>query len=186
MTSYEELTQELSASSTPTERRLHFVALLAREAAWTTDHFVIVGGSAIEIYTSGRYTTGDIDLVLAGTTPPDRVLRSWRFRAQGRIWFNDELGIVVDFVKPPYTGDLDRSQILTTPFGPVRVAAIEDLLVKRLASAKHWHRPGDLDHAKMLGLAYRDRIDWGYVEDLAATYDVRDVLADLRAALGRE
>ncbi len=89
----------------------------------------------------------------------------------------------MDFVKPPYTGDLARTQILVTRYGPVRVAAIEDLLVKRLASAKHWRRPDDLEQAKMLGFAYRDRISWDYVEEQAARYDVADVLVELRRAL---
>ena len=183
MTSVEELRKALERATSPTERRLYFVALLNREAGWKVDDAIVVGGSAIEIYTSGRYTTGDIDLVAKAPRLPDRILRSWGFREQGRIWFNDDLGIVVDFVKPPYTGDPERCQILTTPFGPVRVAAIEDLIVKRLASAKHWRRPGDLKHAKILAHLYRDGIAWDYVEQQADRYDVRDTLADLRASL---
>jgi len=34
---------------------------------------------------------------------------------------------------------------MSHPYGPVRLAAIEDLLVKRLASAKHWKVRGDFD-----------------------------------------
>lgn len=183
MTSVEELREALERTSSPAERRLHFVAILSRDAGWKPDDAVVVGGSAIEIYTSGRYTTGDIDLVVTAPGLPDRILRSWGFRAQGRIWHNDSLGIVVDFVKPPYTGDPDRCHTLTTPYGPVHVAAIEDLLVKRLASAKHWRRPGDLEHAKILARLYRDQIAWDYVEAQAAKYDVRDALANLRKAL---
>jgi hypothetical protein len=185
MTSPEELREALARASSPTERRLHFVALLIREAAWKDREAIVVGGSAIEIYTSGRYTTGDIDLVLTAPSRPDRILRSWGFRERGRLRFHDELGIVLDFVKPPYTGDLDRCQILTTPYGPVRIAAVEDLLVKRLASAKHWRQPRDLEHAKILAALYRDRIAWDYVEEQAARYDVGDVLADLKAAVAR-
>jgi hypothetical protein len=183
MTSVEELRKALERASSPTERRVYFVALLSRDAGWKADDAIVVGGSAIEVYTSGRYTTGDIDLVVTAPDPPKRVLRPWGFRQQGRIWYHDDLGIVVDFVKPPYTGDPSRCQILTTPYGPVRIAAIEDLIVKRLASAKHWRRPGDMEHAKILAHLYRDRIAWDYVEHEADRYDVRDALANLRASL---
>jgi len=186
MSSIDELREALDRAGSPTERRLYFVAFLMRDAGWKVDDAIVVGGSAIEIYTSGRYTTGDIDLVVTVPSLPDRILRSWGFREQGRIRYHDELAIVVDFVKPPYTGDPDRCQVLTTPYGPVRIAAIEDLLVKRLASAKHWRRPEDLEHAKILAVLYRDRIAWDYVAEQAARYNVEDVMANLRAAIGRE
>lgn len=183
MIPHDEVVDKLRLVKSPTERRLHFSALLAKASGASTDDFIVVGGSAIEFYTSGQYTSGDIDIVL---TPPHNVaevLREWRFQQQGRIWFNEELGIVVDLVRPPYTGDLGRTQVLITPHGRVRIAAIEDLLVKRLASAKHWRRPDDLEHAKLLALLYRERIAWDYVEELSETYDVSDLLSSLRKAL---
>ena len=113
------------------------------------------------------------------------MLRDWRFTRQGRIWLHEGLGIVLDFVKPPYTGDIARTQVLATPYGSIRLAAVEDLIVKRLASAKHWRRPNDAEHAQMLAAAYEERIQWAYVERLAAEYDVVDLLADLRRWLAR-
>lgn len=139
-----------------------------------------MGGSAIEFYTRGDYTTGDVDVVYTGHADVNKLLLEWRFIRQGRIWLNEGLGIVVDFVKPPYTGDLTRTQVLETPYGSIRLAGLEDLIVKRLASAKHWRRPHDADHARLLAAGYEDRIQWGYVERLAAEYDVEDLLAILR------
>lgn len=181
--SYEEVVEKLRASRSPTERRLHFAALLAKAGEASTDEFIVVGGSAIEIYTSGQYTSGDIDIVLSPPRSVAKVLQEWRFKQQGRIWHSDELGIVLDFVKPPYTYDVSKTQVLVTPYGAVRIAAIEDLFIKRLISAKWWREPGDLEHAKMLAVLYRDRIDWKYVEDLAIKFEVEDVLSDLRKAL---
>ena len=143
----------------------------------------MVGGSAIEIYTSGRYTSRDIDVVLSPSRSVAPILKKWRFKQQGRIWFNEALDVFLDFVKPPYTYDESRTQVLITPYGSVRIAAIEDLLVKRLISAKWRRQAGDIEHAKTLALLYRDRIDWSYVEALATRQEVADVLAELRKAL---
>jgi len=170
----------VSGAPSPTERRLRFAALLASELRASETEFVIVGGSAIEFYTRGDYTTGDVDVVYTGHADVGRLLLAWRFIRQGRIWLNEGLGIVLDFVKPPYTGDLTRTQVLETAYGSIRLAALEDLIVKRLASAKHWRRPGDADHAQLLAAGYEERIEWAYVERLAAEYDVEDLLAVLR------
>ena len=180
MVSYDDVDAILSGAPSPTERRLRFAALLASGLRASGTEFIVVGGSAIEFYTRGQYTSGDIDVVYTGRGDAEKLLLQWRFTRQGRIWVNEGLGIVLDFVKPPYTGDLGRTQVLETPHGSIRLAALEDLIVKRLASAKHWRRPGDADHAQLLAAGYEDRIHWGYVERLAAEYEVEDLLTDLR------
>lgn len=185
MISYDEVVQDLKRARSPTERRLYFAALLSKAGEASADEFIVVGGSAIEFYTSGRYTSGDIDIV---STMPKKwagILREWRFKEQGRIWYSDDLGIVVDLVKPPYTYDVTRTQVLVTRFGTVRVAAVEDLLIKRLESAKFWKLPGDMDQAKLLAIVHWDRIDWEYVRDLAKKREVADALSNLMDAISR-
>ncbi len=76
-------------------------------------------------------------MVYTGRADVHKMLLEWRFLRQGRIWLNERLGIVLDFVRPPYTGDLARTQALETPYDSIRLAALEDSIVKRLASAKH-------------------------------------------------
>jgi len=179
------VTEALGGIVDPTQRRIAFAGLLAREAGIPPDDFVVVGGSAIEFYTSGSYTSGDIDVVSEKAQALAGVLQGWGFSKTSRVWVDAELGLVVDFVAYPYTGDFKRTQILQTPYGPVRLAAIEDLLVKRLASTKHWNIPADFEHAKALAVLYRDRIDWEYTREMAETYSVTDLLAALERALGR-
>lgn len=181
----EEVEKALRAARTPTERRLHFAALLAKAGGASPDQFIVVGGSAIDIYTSGRYTSGDIDIVTTAPADWAAILRSWGFAKEGRVWYSTGLGIAVDFVKPPYTYDIARTQVLVTPYGTVRIAAIEDLLVKRLISAKFWKVPEDLEHAKLLALAHPERIDWDYVRELATRFDVADLLAGLLDAASK-
>jgi len=181
--SYENLKAKLSAAPDRTQYRLYFSALLAKAAAIPTDEFFVVGGSAIEIYTVGEYTSGDLDIVSSQNERLRTVLKSWNFQRDGRIWVNAELGLVVDLNRYPYAGDIEKTTIVTTPYGSIRLAAIEDLLVKRLASAKFWKQKDDFDHAKLLAVEFWDRIDWAYVERFASEKEVSDLLARLREAI---
>jgi len=182
---YEDLVAKLETARTPTELRLHFSALLAQASEVPADDFIIVGGSAIEIYARGEYTSGDIDIVVPPRRDLTKTLRGWRFSQRGRLWINGDLKIVVDLVSYPYTYDYSKTQVLITPYGSVRLAAVEDLLIKRMLSAKWWKRSGDLEHAKVLVILYRDRIDWRYVEELAVRFEVADLLSNLRNASPR-
>ena len=182
---YAEVRRAVRGARSATEGRIHFAAILAGAARLGPDDFIVVGGSAIEFHTVGEYTSGDIDIVSSEPEALREVLRRWTFTGGPRVWSSDDLGIVVDLVKSPYAGDVDRSQVVTTPYGTIRVAGVEDLLVKRLASAKHWKAPGDVDHAKMLAVLYRDRIDWAYVRRFAALNDVEDFLDALLRGIQR-
>ena len=185
MTSYENVKKAVRTAQSPTQGRIHFAALLASAAQLGPDDFIVVGGSAIEFHTVGEYTSGDIDIVSSRSDALRKVLHQWKFTGGRRVWLSEDLGIVVDLVKYPYTGDLARTQVYTTPYGMIRVAGMEDLLVKRLASAKHWKIPGDVEHAKLLALIYRDRLDWDYVRNYAALNDVEDFLEALLRAIER-
>jgi hypothetical protein len=135
----------------------------------------------MEIYTVGRYTSGDIDIVSDERERLIRVLLHWEFKRPSRVFESTELGLVIDLVKPPYTGSVERTTLATTPFGPVRLAAIEDLLVKRLSSTGNWSRKSDLEHAKMLALQFADSLDWGYIEQYARVHSVLELAKQLRA-----
>jgi len=184
--SRDELKAKLGSAPDQTQYRLYFAAILADAAAIPPDDFIVVGGSAIEIYTVGEYTSGDIDIVSSEHDSLRAVMRSWGFKMEGRVWTDEELGLVVDLNSYPYTGEIQKTSVMPTPFGSIRLAAIEDLLVKRLASAKFWKERGDFDHAKLLAVAFRDRIDWEYVKAFAQKSQVEDWLARLLEAMDRD
>lgn len=176
MTTPEEVEKALSSQKGPDRKVLAFAALLGQEAQVD---LIVVGGSAIEIYTQGGYVSGDIDLV----GDPERIRRAlarWGFKDHGRLWIRDDWKIAVDVVGAIYTGDPYRLATVETPFGPVRVAALEDLIVKRLAEAKHWQVRAALEEASLLWSAHREKLDQAYLDKQARTYDVVDLLEDLR------
>ena len=86
---YEEVIEKLKGARSPTEKALHFAALLAAAGEVSPDDLIVVGGSAIEIYTNGQYTSGDIDIVLSPSRTLTPILAEWNFKSQGRIWYND-------------------------------------------------------------------------------------------------
>jgi hypothetical protein len=176
MMTTEEVGEILAATARSYDRILAFGALLTRESG--TD-VVIVGGSAIEVYTRGGYVSGDIDL-RADRASVERVLAQWGFEHKGRLWIRPGWGIAVDVVADVYSGDPYRATTISTPHGSVRIAVVEDLFVKRLAAAKHWQVEAALEEAYLLWRDYRDRMDVAYLDKQARTYKVVDLLTEVR------
>ncbi len=120
-------------------RRLAFVGLLtaAVEAlGWPAP--IIVGGNAVEFHTAGGYTTVDIDLVGA-TEPIAQVLGEWGFTREGRHWYDEPLGLLVETPG----GQLEAAaleRVVRVSLGPVQayVLGTEDLIVDRLNACVHW------------------------------------------------
>lgn len=179
MTSKTEAERILAGQSSSDERIITFGALLSRE---TGADVIVVGGSAIEVYTRGGYASADIDLV-GDRRAIIKAVESWDFRPVGHMWVNRNWGIAADPRGEDYTGDLGRTREVVTPFGRVRLAAVEDLIVKRLASVKHWNQRGAIKEAGLLLASRADEIDWAYLEGQAEDYHVVDVLHDLMRSL---
>jgi hypothetical protein len=159
MTSEEEVGRILTNTRETYDRILYFGALLARECR---SDVVIVGGSAIEIYTRGGYRSGDID-IRADKAAAHRVLARWKFKDEGRLWIRPDWRLAIDVVGDRYSGDPYRSTTVSTPYGPVQIAVVEDVFVKRLASAKHWQVSAALDEAELLWKDYGVSMDLDYL-----------------------
>jgi hypothetical protein len=168
----------------PTERKVRFIALLTSSLPKTEARPVLAGGSAIEIYLDGVLRTGDMDVVY-DVTLLKRVLKNWKFELGGglRSWVNGELGMAVDMVGKELNGSYERVTTITTPYGPSTIIGIEDLVIKRLASAKFWKASTDYEQAYLLVKAHGDRVDWDYLDQEAGKVGVRDLLRKLKWAL---
>ncbi|MDE1836836.1 MAG: hypothetical protein KGJ23_09495 [Euryarchaeota archaeon] len=169
MVSREEFDSILSNEPRPDRRVAFLGALLATESG-LGDRLVIVGGSAIEIYTDGMYVSGDVDIV-GGKTRLAPILSQWGFDFDGRYWTRNDLSLVVELGRDKYAGLWEATTVVGTPHGPVRLAAPEDLIVRRLIYAagdygkKSAHA---LDEAVMLYLRLVDRFDTEYLESEVA------------------
>ncbi|MDA4127565.1 MAG: hypothetical protein OK452_10265 [Thaumarchaeota archaeon] len=184
MKGYESVKRAILATEDPTERKIRFMALLTSSLPKGKMKPVLAGGSAIEVYLDGTLRTGDMDVVY-NVKALEEVLKAWGFALGGglRAWANEELGLAVDLVGEDFNGSYERVTTITTDFGPATIIGIEDLIVKRLSSAKFWKAPTDIEQAYLLAKAHDDRIDWPYVEEEARKADITDYLAKLKTML---
>jgi hypothetical protein len=58
---------------------------------------VLAGGAAVELYTAGAYTTGDLDFIGDVTEEVARSLREAGFEREGRHWIHREAELFVEF-----------------------------------------------------------------------------------------
>jgi len=183
-TSREEIARILGSQQDTSTRDLYFCALLSREVGRRETPIVVVGGSAIEIYTEGTYVSGDIDLV-GNRSALARILESWGFARKGREWYHTQWKLAVDLVSENagLTGSRKLIRTIVTPYGSVRLAAVEDLIVKRLVSAKYWQISSDREDAAILARRYRGELDRTYLSEAATQAEVTDEWAGLERRL---
>ena len=184
MIPYSRVRRVLLGTDDPTERKVRFIALLTSSLPKTGPRPILAGGSAIEVYLDGVLRTGDVDVVY-DVAALKAALRSWRFELGGglRSWVNDELGLAVDMVGKELNGSYERVTTITTPYGPATVVGIEDLVLKRLASAKFWSVPTDFEQAYLLVKAHSDVIDWNYLAQEATNSGLRSLLEEIERPL---
>lgn len=146
---------------------------------------VLVGGAAVELYTAGAYTTGDLDFAGEVTPRVARRLHEAGFDKEGRSW---RLGDDV-FLELP-SSSLDpgaRAMRLVVGDRSVLVLGVEELLLDRLAAWKHWGSEIDATNALLLCTQHRRRIDDDRLRRLAVEAGIEDSLASLLDVIhGRE
>lgn len=163
------------------ERRLVFVGMLTagvEALGWPAP--VVVGGHAVEFYTAGSYATVDIDLAGA-SEPVGQVLGAWGFEREGRHWYDEELGLLVEVPGsslPPR--EKQHSIALHIGAATVHVIGIEDLVIDRLAACVHWKHTESCEWAVRL-LQVAESIDSEYLVHRA---DEEQVSEGLQRALG--
>ena len=147
------------------KRRLYLIGLLTEELEAEKGKPIIVGGCALEFYTTGGYTTGDIDIIFPDNKLLDKVLCKWGFIKEGRHWINDELDMYIESPGSALKGD-DPSKITKVRVGNVDayIIGVEDLIVDRLNATVHWHSSDDRYWAKELIYIHRDMLDMDYIK----------------------
>lgn len=119
---------------------------------------VLVGGAAVELYTEGAYTTGDIDLVGVVTPPVQGALEAAGFTRHGRHWIHEETQTFVEFPGDSL-GSHEQADWFEVRRRRIRIVSIEDLLVDRLGAWEYWPSSVDGMNAWELWRAHRDRLD---------------------------
>jgi hypothetical protein len=99
------------------------------------------------------------------------------FEQPGRVWINRPLNIAVDIVSSSLVEVGLHVRMVKVGGSKVKLAAVEDLVVERLVSAKYWggrYQP-DLEQATVLMVNFRGTLDWGYLERKVSEEKVEDL-----------
>lgn len=177
----------LAAIEDPVRRRARFVALLSREFRNRgLPAPSVVGGLAVEIYTLGGYTTGDIDL----KADPDAlrsILRDLGFVERSGTFAHEAMDLYVQWLGGGLAGPAESpAKALIVNIGEglsIRLVGFEDLIVDRLCAAKWWK---DADSRLWARVLYRAALltedfdfDLAYVRERARDEKVEDELDSL-------
>lgn len=146
---------------------------------------VLVGGAAVELYTSGAYTTGDLDFVGDVPREVEDQLSAAGFAKKGRHWVHAEGQIFIEL--PARTFD-QETRTDSVVFGEQMIVVVspEDLLVDRLAAWQFWKVTVEGINAFLL---WRDRgpeMNAVRLENLAEKAGLRTALQSLRSFAAQE
>jgi predicted nucleotidyltransferase len=119
---------------------------------------VLVGGAAVELYSQGEYTTGDLDFVGRVTAKARAELERAGFVRSGRHWVHEAGQVFLEI--PGETLGVDEESVWVDILGyRVHLISLEDLLVDRLGAWEYWKSSVDAVNAYQLWSACHDRID---------------------------
>jgi len=103
---------------------------------------ILVGGAAVELYTGGAYTTGDLDFVGSVPSVVSKALEKAGFERRGRHWIHDPGQIFIEFPSSSLDSG-EESIILEVEGEEVVVVEPEALVADRLAAWQVWESPQD-------------------------------------------
>jgi hypothetical protein len=141
---------------------------------------VLVGGAAVELYTRGAYTTGDLDFVGQVPAAVARALEKAGFQREGRHWLHESGEL---FIELPGTAldPEDRTAVLESDGHRIVIQSVEGLIVDRLASWQFWKFKPDAANAYRLWKDRRSELDPARLNALARKHQVEKALKSLRA-----
>jgi hypothetical protein len=126
---------------------------------------IIVGGTAVSIYTSGQYATMDIDLISNIDRIPYLILEQLGYERHGKDFYHEELISLVEFPSGRLHGDESRTReyLVEETNLAVRIIGIEDLILDRVDSFVASDDHNSREWAMNLMGGMNRVIDWSYI-----------------------
>jgi len=186
MTTIEELKARLDRAkdiANLLDRRMWVLAVITQAVADLGVRPIVVGGSAVELYTLQDYATHDVDVVMPVSPEIAAVLEKLGFRREGRYWVHQDTDVLLELPSASLAGDLDRVARVEIDDMCVYVIGIEDLVIDRLNACKHWQSQEDCRWAERLVDIHSRTLDWPYLERRAEEEKTIDVLEAIRRKL---
>jgi len=174
------------------EKQLYLAAAISAGFEERGVRAILVGGTVVEFYTAGGYTTADIDMVL----PPlekkeiETVMEELGLVRAGdyRHWSHPQIPFPVEFPPGPLqighlvVGDLNEIEIEGTK---LKILKVEDILLDRMVMAREWDDLQARVQAEMLMYAHYDELDWPYIHRQASQIAVLKILQEIQKKVKR-
>ena len=155
------------------------MGLLTQEAEKRNLKPIVVGGSAVDFYTEGIYSSYDIDLVSNKRKIIGEILENlFDFKPSGRHWINEKIGLSVEIPDHTLAGDTDKVTVIRIENLKVYVIGLEDLIIDRLNACVYWKSQRDCDQAKYMIKYYRNQLDFVYLERKARVEGILKILME--------
>ena len=130
---------------------------------------VLSGGSCVEIYSQGKYTSDDIDLIdrfNGGHTKIKNVMFQLGFKEHNRYFVHEDTRYFIEFPRGPLgVGDAPVNEIASreNETGILRLLTPTDCIKDRLAAYYHWDDPQSLEQA--IWVAQQNKFDIDSVKE---------------------
>lgn len=176
----DDLLERLREVKSPLERKLFLTAMLTEALRDEGIRPIIVGGTAVEFYTLGGYSTLDLDLVCKGRERLDGFLQKLGFKRYGMHWYREDLDLAIEIPGSVLTGSEDRLTRIEIGGLAAYMIGIEDIIADRLNAYVHWKSEDDGRWAKRMMILHRDKIDWAYLEERSRGDKTHGAFKELR------
>jgi hypothetical protein len=145
---------------------------------------VLSGGSCVQIYSKGKYTSDDIDLIdrfNGGHTLIKKVMLEMGFKEHNRYFVHDYTEWFIEFPRGPLgVGDapVDNIATMEKETGILRLLTPTDCIKDRLAAYYHWDDPQSLEQA--IWVAEQNSYDLTSIEEWSKKENMMEKFDDFR------
>lgn len=176
----EEIIATIKRTESPLKKQLLTVALISKLLMEKgKDTPVVIGGCALAYYSREVYFTADIDLAYSDREAINEVLLDIGFKKKGRYWINQNMNVAVEVPASSLPDEEAPIEIVEFEEGlQCKIIGIEDLIIDRLNSCKHWKYEVDCEMVELLLRKYYNELDWEYLEKKAGKPE-NDTLKEL-------
>jgi hypothetical protein len=150
-------------------------------------HVVLSGGSCVEIYSRGDYTSYDLDLINRYNETFYKikaVMEKLGFEEEGRYFVHEKTQYFIEFPSGPLgVGDepVQNIEEITTKYGTLKLLTPTDCVKDRLAAYFHWNDEQSLTQA--IWVASQNSIDLNNIEKWAVTEQSLEKFYDFKTSI---
>ncbi|MBO6293671.1 MAG: hypothetical protein J6N51_15665 [Selenomonas sp.] len=181
----------------PAYKRFRLAGIVCEELAKYRVRAIMVGGSAVELYSSQHYATQDIDFVLSTNERVTECMNSLGFENHGGVWECEGTPFIIEFPKGPLAGDINRVRNVSIGDKIFTVIGAEDIIIDRCLRGKFWEASPKImgknfregyfsEWAKFMIEANADDLDWEYLKKRAREEDCEDVIRHFQKMYKKE